>query len=201
MSTGGVDPLAPVVPPVTLPARLQGLEPVQSVRTPFHLEYRASSGHHMASFLRAMKQKKILGERCPTTGQVFVPPRGVTPTSGLSTTELVELPDTGYVESFCITRVPIPGRDDLELPYVSAWVVLDGASVGFIGLVAGVPANEVRLGMRVRAVWRPDDELGETADNVHHWAPTGEPDVQISSYEMIGAPGRPEDRSSAGGGA
>ena len=186
-------PLDPVAPPVSLPERLQGVEAVQSVRTPFRLEYRASSGHHMAAFLRAMKEKKILGERCPTTGQVFVPPRGVTPTSGLSTTELVELPDTGYVESFCITRVPIPGRDDLELPYVSAWVVLDGASVGFIGLVAGVPADQVRLGMRVKAVWRPDEELRETADNVHHWAPTGEPDVEIASYELIGAPGRPPD--------
>ncbi len=102
-------PLDPVAPPVSLPERLQGVEAVQSVRTPFRLEYRASSGHHMAAFLRAMKEKTILGERCPTTGQVFVPPRGVTPTSGLATTELVELPDTGYVESFCITRVPIPG--------------------------------------------------------------------------------------------
>ncbi len=185
------DPLAPVAPPVQLPPRLQGVEAVQSVRTPFRLEYHASSGQHMAAFLRAMKQKQILGERCPTTGQVFVPPRGVTPTSGLETTELVELPDTGYVESFCITRVPIPGRDDLELPYVSAWVVLDGASVGFIGLVAGIPADEVRLGLRVKAVWRPDEELRETADNIHHWAPTGEADVRIASYELIGAPGRP----------
>ena len=41
-----------------------------------------SSGRHMAAYLRAMKEKRILGERCPATGQVFVPPRGVTPTSG-----------------------------------------------------------------------------------------------------------------------
>jgi uncharacterized OB-fold protein len=186
-----VDPLAPVAPPVTLPERLANVEPVQRVRTPLRLEYRVSSGRHMAAYLRAMKEKRILGERCPVTGQVFVPPRGVTPTSGLSTTELVELPDRGYVESFCITRVPIPGRDDLELPYVSAWVVLDGASVGFLGLVAGIPADDVRLGLRVQAVWRPDAELRETADNIHHWAPTGEPDEVIASYELVGAPGTP----------
>ncbi len=135
------DPLAPVAPPITLPARLQGVEAVERVRTPLRLDYHASSGRHMAAYLHAMKEKRILGERCPATGQVFVPPRGVTPTSGLSTTELVELPDTGYIESFCITRVPIPGRDDLELPYVSAWVVLDGASVGFLGSRRGHPAR------------------------------------------------------------
>jgi uncharacterized OB-fold protein len=88
-----------------------------------------------------------------------------------------------------VTRVPIPGRDDLELPYVSAWVVLDGASVGFLGLVAGILPDEVRLGLRVHAVWRPDSELRETADNIHHWAPTGEPDVVITSFELVGAPG------------
>lgn len=187
-----VDPLAATAPPVVLPARLHGVELVQRVRTPLRLDYRASSGRHMAAYLRAMKEKRILGERCVVTGQVFVPPRGVTPTSGLPTTELVELAETGYVESFCITRVPIPGRDDLELPYVSAWIVLDGASVGFLGLVAEIPPDDVRLGLRVHAVWRPDDELRETADNIHHWAPTGEPDVEITSYELIGAPGPPE---------
>ena len=87
--------------------------------------------------------------------------------------------------------MPIPGRDDLALPYVSAWVVLDGASVGFLGLVADIPPDDVRLGLRVRAVWRPDDELRETADNIHHWAPTGEPDVEITSFELVGAPGKP----------
>lgn len=182
-------PLDPVAPPITLPPRLRDVEPVQRVRTPFRLDYEVSAGRNMAAYLRAMKEKRILGERCPVTGQVFVPPRGVTPTSGLVTTELVELPDRGYVESFCVTRVPIPGRDDLQLPYVSAWIVLDGASVGFLGLVADIPPEEVRLGLRVQAVWRPDDELGETADNIKYWAPTGEPDVEITSYELVGQPG------------
>lgn len=183
--TGPVDPSTPEV---VLPPRLLGVEPVQSVRTPLRLDYRASSGHNMAAFLRAMKEKRILGERCPVTGQVFVPPRGVTPTSGRVTTELVELPDQGYVESFCVTRVPIPGRDDLELPYVSAWVVLDGANVGFLGLIGDIPPDEVRLGLRVRAVWRADGELVESADSIRWWAPTGEPDQEIASYEIVGTP-------------
>jgi hypothetical protein len=33
--------------------------------------------------------------------------------------------------------------------------------------------------MRVRAVWKPDDELGATAENILHWEPTGEPDVPV----------------------
>lgn len=183
------DLLGPVVPAPTLPPRLQGVEPVRRVRTPLRLTYQATPGHHMSAYLRAMKRKVILGERCPLTGQVSVPPRGVTPTSGLPSTELVELPDRGHVESFCVTRVPIPGRDDLTLPYVSAWIVLDGASVGFLGLVTGIDPEEVRIGLRVRAVWKPDDELGETAENVLGWEPTGEPDVVITDFERVGTVG------------
>lgn len=171
---------------IHLPPRLRDVEPVTMVATPLHLDYRASSGRNMAQFLRAMKQKRILGERCPETGQVYVPPRGVTPTSGKPATELVELADRGYVESFCVTRVPIPGRDDLELPYVSGWVVLDGANVGMLGLVADIPPEEVRLGLRVQAVWRPDDKLTESADSIKWWAPSGEPDQEIPSIENVG---------------
>jgi uncharacterized protein len=177
-----------VAPPVVLPERLRDVEPVRSVRTPVRLDYRASSGRAMGAYLRAMKEKRILGERCPVTGQVIVPPRGVTPTSGLLSTELVEVADQGYVESFCVTRVPIPGRDDLEVPYISAWVVLDGASVGFIGLVQGIEPEACRLGLRVRAVWRPDAELGESANNIRWWEPTGEPDHVITSFEHVGNP-------------
>ena len=73
----------------------------------------------------AMADKRILGERCGATGQVFVPPRGVSPLAGAATSEVVELPDTGYVDSFNITRVPIERRPDLKPPYCSAWIVLD----------------------------------------------------------------------------
>jgi|TARA_Y100000780_G_scaffold222237_1_gene231213 hypothetical protein len=93
--------------------------------------------------------------------------------------EEVDLPDTGHVGNFCVTHLPIPGRKGLEVPYVSAWIHLDGAAVGFLGLVRGCPSDEVRIGMRVRAVWRPDDELGTTAENIRHWEPTGEPDVPL----------------------
>ena len=97
---------------------------------------------------------------------MFVPPRGVSPLAGAATSEVVELAHTGYVESFNITRVPIERRPDLKPPYCSAWIVLDGASVGFLGLVINIAPEEVRVGMRVRAVWKPDEELETSAANI-----------------------------------
>lgn len=165
---------------------LDGAEPVRSVRTPIRMEYTYTPGRALSAYLRAMKDKRILGDRCGDTGQVFVPPRGVSPMSGKATTELVELVDTGYIESFNITRVPIKMRPDLTPPYTSAWIVLDGASVGFMGLAIDVDPSDVRIGMRVRAVWKPDDELAESATNILGWAPTGEPDEVLDDYERIG---------------
>ena len=192
MSTGpgaGRDRLAApaaLSAPVTVPEPLSGAEPVESVCTPIRLAYTYTPGRALSGYLRAMATKRILGERCDQTGQVFVPPRGVSPLAGTATSQAVELPDTGYVDSFNITRVPIERRPDLKPPYCSAWIVLDGASVGFMGLVINIAPEEVRIGMRVRAVWKPDGELETSAANILGWEPTGEPDEVITDYERIG---------------
>jgi len=170
----------------TAAAAFDEAEPVRSVRTPIRMEYTYTPGRALSAYLRAMKHKRILGDRCGETGQVFVPPRGVSPMSGKATTEMVELVDTGYIESFNVTRVPIKMRPDLTPPYTSAWIVLDGASVGFMGLAVNIAPSDVRIGMRVRAVWKPDDELEESATNILGWEPTGEPDEVIVDYERIG---------------
>lgn len=174
---------------VTVPDSIAGVEAVQSVRTPIRLEYVYTPGQALSTYLRGMKDKKILAERCPQTGQVFVPPRGVSPVAGIPTEGPIELPDHGYVESFNITRVPIAMRPDLEPPYCSAWILLDGASVGFMGLVVNCEPESVKLGTRVRAVWKPDDELEMSATNILGWEPTGEPDVVIPDIETIGQKG------------
>ncbi len=174
---------------VTMPAAIGAVEQVQSVRTPIAIDYIATPGASLSAYLRGMKQKKILGDKCPVSGQVFVPPRGVSPVSGQRTTEMVEVSDQGYVESFNVTRLPIKSRPDLNPPYVSAWVVPDGANVGSISLVAGIAPEDVRIGLRVRAVWKPDDELEESAANILHWEPTGEPDFVLDDLRIIGKPG------------
>ena len=154
-------------------------EPVRSIRTPIRLEYDFIPSAAAQEYLRAYADKRILGNRSPVDGAVFVPPRGVDPRHGVEATEMVDLADTGHIGNFCVTHLPIPGRSDLPTPYVSAWIHLDGADIGFLGLVSGCDLDDVRIGMRVRAVWKPDDQLRATAENVRYWEPTGEPDVPV----------------------
>ena len=117
---------------ISIPESLRDVEPVQSIRTPIRMEYTYTPGVAAQAYLKSFADKKILGGVSPVDGAVFVPPRGVDPRHGVATTDYVELAHTGHVGSFCVTKVPIPGRDDLTLPYISAWWL--GLSVGWLVL-------------------------------------------------------------------
>ena len=144
-----------------------------------HYEHTASPGE--SSYLRGLAAGRLLGQRCPACGQVYFPSRGVCPADGVPTTDEVELPDTGTVTTFCVVNVPFPGQR-VTPPYVAGAVLLDGADITFQHLILGGPASEVRMGMRVRAVWKPRAAWGTTAENIDHFRPSGEPDAPYDSY-------------------
>ena len=39
------------------------------------------------------------------------------------------------------------------------------------------------MGMRVEAVWVPDDEIGPTLEIIKYFRPTGEPDADWETYK------------------
>lgn len=155
--------------------------PVTGITVHVELDYTYEASPEESSFFRGLAEGRILGQRCPTCRMVYVPPRSACPVDGVATEEEVELPDTGIVTTFCIVNVPFLGQR-IQPPYVSAYVLLEGADIAFLHLIQGVPADEVRMGMRVRAVWKPRDEWGTTIENILHFEPTGEPDADYESY-------------------
>ena len=52
-----------------------------------------------------------------------------------------------------------------------------------LSLVAGIPADQVRMGMRVKAAWKPREEWGATIQNIRWFEPTGEPDASFESIK------------------
>ena len=64
------------------------------------------------NYLLGLEQGKLLGQRCPVCGKVYIPPRGACPVDGVPTDEEVELPDRGIVTTFCIVNVPFYGPED-----------------------------------------------------------------------------------------
>ena len=160
-----------------------GQMPVTGVVTPVHLDYVYAASPEESAFFRGLAEGRILGQRCPVCHKVYVPPRGACPVDGVPTTDEVELPGTGTVTTFCIVNVPFLGQK-IKPPYVSAYVLLDGADIAFLHLIQEIPADEVRMGMRVEAVWKPREEWGTTVENILHFRPTGEPDAPYETYHQ-----------------
>ncbi len=156
---------------------------VTGVITPVELDYIYAASPEESSFYRGLEQGKILGQRCPTCEKVYVPPRSACPADGTPTNEEIELPAKGTVTTFCIVNVPFMGQK-ITPPYVSAYILLDGADIAFLHLILDIPAEEVRMGMRVEAVWKPEDEWGTTIENISHFRPTGEPDADYQTYKQ-----------------
>lgn len=161
----------------------QDIGRVTGVITPVELDYLYAASPEESAFYRGLAEGRILGQRCPACGKVYVPPRSACPADGVATTEEVELSETGTVTTFCIVNVPFLGQK-ITPPYVSAYILLDGADIAFLHLILDIPADEVRMGMRVKAVWKPREEWGTTIENISHFSPTGEPDADYESYRV-----------------
>lgn len=159
-----------------------GSNPVTGVVTPVSLDYLYAASPEESAFYRALGEGRIIGQRCPTCHKVYVPPRSACPDDGTPPTEEVEVAQTGTVTTFCIVNVPFLGQK-ITPPYVSAYVLLDGADIAVLHLILGIPADEVRMGMRVRAVWKPREEWEMSLENIDHFEPTGEPDADYDTYK------------------
>lgn len=176
------EPLAPGEAEAAAPAAASD-EPVTGVVTTVSLDYNYAASPEESLFYRGLNEGRIMGQRCPTCEKVYVPPRSACPADGTPTAEEVELSQTGTITTFCIVNVPFLGQK-IKPPYVSAYVLLDGADIAVLHLILGVPADEVRMGMRVKAVWKPKDEWAYSLENIDHFAPTGEPDADYATYQQ-----------------
>ncbi|MFI6518738.1 Zn-ribbon domain-containing OB-fold protein [Spirillospora sp. NPDC050679] len=154
---------------------------VTMITSPTRLEYRLQGGRALDRFLEGVSQGKLIGHKCDVCGQVIVPMKGLCPKDGVPTTQEVELPDTGTVTTFAVNNLPDPRAP--EVPFVSAYILLDGAGLTMLSLVAGIPADQVRMGMRVKAIWKPRDEWGRTMANIRWFAPLDEPDVPFDAIK------------------
>ena len=169
---------------ITLPSRFDGLEMVRGLRIPARLDFTYTAGQATTRFLNHVADKRLVGQRCPSCSKVYVPPRGACPTCGVATQEEVELSNEGTVTSFCVVNVAFYGQA-MELPYVSALILPDGADIPLMHLIQEIPAAEVRPGMRVEAVWVDEDEHGKvppSLESIRYYRPTGAPDADPATY-------------------
>jgi uncharacterized OB-fold protein len=156
-------------------------EPVRKIKAPVRLEFTVPAGQTLSRFLAGVIEGRLLGRRCPSCQKVYVPPKGACPTCGVPCRDEVPVADSGTVTTFCIVNVPFEGQT-MKLPYVYGAILLDGADLPLLHLIQ-VPAEEARMGMRVKAEWVPPGERKPSLEAIKWFVPTGEPDAAFDSYK------------------
>jgi uncharacterized OB-fold protein len=170
-------------------------EPVATMEFWSSLTYKEALAPAGERYAHSLLAGTLLGQKCPTCAKVYVPPRDFCPIDGIRLDEGNDLvlPDHGVITNFTIvTPVQYPGQKETE-PFVRVSVLLDEVDA-LVGLqpVVDIPNEEVRVGMRVRAVWLPESERnadefgnrgwGSTTGAIAGWCATGEPDLPFERY-------------------
>lgn len=134
------------------------------------LPYTYFAGRTGSEFLISIRDRqKIMGVRCDHCSKVFVPPRQTCEKCMADISDKwVELSNAGTVENFTIVRYQdkhLPRKT----PYVLALIHLDGADTPLAHIVSGIAPEDVKVGMRVRAVFA--DTISSTILDIDHFAP------------------------------
>ncbi|QFU75812.1 Zn-ribbon domain-containing OB-fold protein [Halioglobus maricola] len=155
---------------------------ITDIEVPINLKYNFTAGAAATRFLTQVKKGVLTGQRCPECAQVYIPPRGSCPACGCATEEEVELADKATVQSFTIVSIPIP-NNPIQPPYIIANLVADGANISFLHLISECVNEDVHIGQRVQAEWKPEEEWTHAMDNIRYFKPIDEPTVPV---DMIG---------------
>jgi uncharacterized OB-fold protein len=121
-------------------------------------------------FISLRDDQKIIAPRCGTCGKVFMPPRKVCPACFTENTEWVDVSGEGTLVSFSVARrrlEAIPA--DKKLPVIWGLVRLDGADTALLHYLDEVDPGDVRIGMRVKAVFA--GQRTGTIRDISHFKP------------------------------
>jgi uncharacterized OB-fold protein len=87
----------------------------------------------------------------------------------------VHLPDTGTVNTYSLCYVTW-NMQYLTDPEIPAVIDIDGTrpAVGIMHMLGDVDPEEVKIGMKVQAVWKPAEEREGSILDIRYFRPTGE---------------------------
>jgi uncharacterized OB-fold protein len=160
--------------------------------------YSWDTGIAIGRYLEGLKQAKIVGRVCFECRRRLVPPRMFCEQCFRSTDEWVEVGDHGVVSTFSICFVTWDMKP-LKVPEIPAVIELDGASkgIGILHKVGNVDPDDVHVGMKVRAVWKPAAEREGSILDIKYFQPS-EPVARRGRFQAskkARSPGRPKPAS------
>lgn len=135
-------------------------------------KYAWDTGAAIGSYLAALKEGVLLGAYCAACRKTVVPPRAVCEWCYRPMDETVPLQDTGVVSTFSLCYVTWDVRRIKE-PEMPAVIEIDGASPlhGILHKLGEVDTKKVRIGMRVKAVWKPKRQRQGAITDILYFKP------------------------------
>lgn len=134
--------------------------------------YAWDAGIAVSEYLRGLKRGVILGRECRQCRRILVPPRMFCEECFRPNDRWVEVEDTGTVNTFsiCYIRYDMVPLKEPEIPFV---LDIDGASpgMGFMHKLGEVKPDDVRIGMEVEAVWKPEGEREGSILDIKYFRP------------------------------
>ncbi len=126
-------------------------------------------------YLAELKKGKIIATECRKCRRIMLPPRlfcelCYVPCGGWRYVE-----DTGTVNTFSICHVHWDASriKEGEKPHLPAVIEIDGASqgMGIMHLLGEVEPDKIKIGMKVKAVWKPEEERTGSITDIKYFKP------------------------------
>jgi uncharacterized OB-fold protein len=119
-----------------------------------------------------MENRRFVGIRCPQCGKVYVPPRRLCGPCFEELFELVTLSDTGIITAFSVVNYPFIDPDTGEqrsIPYTYGYIRIDGSDNIFSHIINETDVNRIRVGMRVRAVFKEREAMQGNIQDIRYF--------------------------------
>ena len=136
------------------------------------IHYAWDTGEAIGRYLEGLKRGRLLARFCHRCQRTMIPPRMFCERCFRPTDDWVTVQDTGRVNTFSLCYVSWDVQR-LEEPEIPAVIEIDGATpgTGIMHKLGNVNPKEVRVGMRVRAVWKPPEARTGSITDIAYFEP------------------------------
>jgi uncharacterized OB-fold protein len=135
-------------------------------------QYAWDTGVAIGRYLAELKEGRLTGVRCNKCRRTVIPPRNFCEWCFRPMDDWVTLPDTGTVNTFSLCYVTWD-MQYLTEPEIPAVIDIDGTqpAVGIMHMLGDVEPGDVKIGMKVKAVWKPADEREGSILDIRYFEP------------------------------
>ena len=134
-----------------------------------------SAGIAIGKFLEELKKGKIIASTCSKCGRIMVPPRIYCEFCFKPTDGYKYVKDTGTINTYSISYLAADATR-LKEPILVAIIDIDGASegMGLIHRLGETDKDNIKFGMKVKAVWKPKEERVGAITDIKYFKPMQE---------------------------